>query len=406
MKNIFLVVAILSSFSTFGQSSNLGVKLSFSGGQVVTASLKDGSTHIPENFLADFLYNEENNIDFDDKPKEVVIPDGVTEIKKRAFGRGSESIMSITIPKSVTKIGVQAFSGCDNLQHITMPESGIEIEYAFIGCDKIQTINGKPVVKKNGGLVICGTLYMNTEEFVGETYTVLSGVTKIAPCAFRECENLKTIILPNGIKEVEYEVFRDCENLQSVTIPESVEKICEKAFDGCKNLRNITLPKNLKTIEADAFAFCENLQSITIPENVTSIGNGAFECCFNLASIIIPQSVTSIGTKTFKYCSNLSSITIPESVTSIRGYAFSGCEKLASIIIPGSVESIGMRTFDDCSSLASVYCKALDPPALDRFVFSDKATNMKIYVPAESVSAYKTAEYWSDYADCIVGYEF
>ena len=62
--------------------------------------------------------------------------------------------------------------------------------------------------------------------------------------------------------------------------------------------------------------------------------------------------------------------------------------------------------FSGCRSLTSIYCKPTTPPTGDSFMFSDNASDRMIYVPMESVSEYKSASYWDDYADAIVGYNF
>ena len=129
--------------------------------------------------------------------------------------------------------------------------------------------------------------------------------------------------------------------------------------------------------------------SITIGDSVTTIGDYAFDCCSSLTSITIPDSVTTIGWDAFCRCSSLTSVTIPDSVTTIEEGAFCGC-----------------------GSLTSAYCKAITPPVAliysdyDWYAFEYNAPGRKIYVPTESVEAYKSASYWSEYADDIVGYDF
>ena len=111
----------------------------------------------------------------------------------------------------------------------------------------------------------------------------------------------------------------------------------------------------------------------------------------------------------FCNCSSLASVIIPDSVTTIGNSAFYKCSSLTSITIPGSVTTIRSWVFGDCGNLTSVYCKATIPPAGGNNMFSyedHKPIGCTIYVPKESVSAYKRAEYWSEYAYDIVGYNF
>ena len=162
----------------------------------------------------------------------------------------------------------------------------------------------------------------------------------------------------------------------------------------------------ITTIGKAAFENCYSLTSVTIPDSVTTIGERAFNGCRNLTSVTIPDSVTTIGYMAFAVCSSLTSVTIGDSVTTIGGAAFGGCNSLTSITIPDSVTTIGDNAFSGCSSLTSVYCKAITPPAGDYSMFYANASGRKIYVPTESVEAYKSAEGWSSYVDAIVGYRF
>lgn len=239
--------------------------------------------------------------------------------------------------------------------------------------------------------------------------------------------------------------FDSCISLTSITIPNSVAGIGNDAFSGCDNLTSIIIPDGVTSIGEDAFFGCENLTSIIIPDSVTEIGPGAFSGCECLASFYgkfasednrcliidgvlnsfapaglteyaVTNNVTGIGADAFSGCDNLKSITIPDSVTSIGDFAFENCGNLTSITIPDGVTSIGTRAFASCWNLISVYCKATTPPSLGEYAFKDlRIINMgsgyanigcAIYIPAESVNAYKAATDWADYAVDIVGYDF
>ena len=121
-----------------------------------------------------------------------------------------------------------------------------------------------------------------------------------------------------------------------------------------QEIKNVVIENGVTYIGLAAFQSCSNLENVTIPNSVTSIGEGAFANCYGLTSIEIPDSVTSIGNYAFYGCSILASVTIPNSVTSIGAFVFSYCSNLASVTIPNSVTSIGEGVFVGCSNLASV----------------------------------------------------
>ena len=113
------------------------------------------------------------------------------------------------------------------------------------------------------------------------------------------------------------------------------------------------------------------------------------------------DGITSIGVTAFASCTSLTSITIPSGVTYIGNSVFYYCTHLASITIPSSVTSIGYSAFQTCNRLESVTVEATTPPTLGYMAFDFTSANLVIYVPAESVEAYKTASYWSNYASRI-----
>ena len=313
-----------------------------------------------------------------DSLQSVTIPNSVTKIGDRAFS-ACISLQSVTIPNSVTKIGDGAFSACFSLQSVTIPNSVTKIgDGAFSACnicffickstyfqnddvclfnkDKTAIVSRiKDCVNyiiPNSVTSIGDYAFYNCESL--QSITIPNSVTKIGDYAFGRCKSLQSVTIPNSVTNIGDGAFGWCKSLQSITIPNSVTKIGDYAFGRCKSLQSVTIPNSVTNIGDGAFSACESLQSITIPNSVTSIGSGAFSGCTSLQSITIPNSVTSIGNHAFNSCKSLQSITIPNSVTSIVSRAFSGCTSLQSITIPNSVTSIGYEAFSGCKSLQSI----------------------------------------------------
>lgn len=163
---------------------------------------------------------------------------------------------------------------------------------------------------------------------------------------------------------------------------------------------SVEIGECVTTIGDLAFSGFLRLSGITIPNNVTSIGSQAFEQCIGLTTCSIGNGVTSIGTSAFGGCSGLTSINIPDSVTSLDQSAFHNCTSLTSVTIGSGCTTIGNTCFGNCGNISTFTCKATTPPALGGAAFGD-TTITRIYVPASSVNAYKSANRWSDYSSII-----
>jgi hypothetical protein len=154
------------------------------------------------------------------------------------------------------------------------------------------------------------------------------------------------------------------------------------------------------SIGSSAFFDCSSLTSVTIPEGVTVIGYYAFYGCSGLTSVTIPEGVTEIGDNTFYYCSGLTSVTIGDGVTSIGSSAFYYCFGLTSVTIGDGVTSIGSSAFSWCFGLTSVTSMNITPPSLGgSWTFYGVDKSIPLFVPAESVEAYKSADYWNEFTN-------
>lgn len=151
----------------------------------------------------------------------------------------------------------------------------------------------------------------------------------------------------------------------------------------------------------------KNVTSIEIGDCVTDIGS--FGHCSGLTSVAVGTGVTSVGVQCFYECVNLKRFNsnddgecnIPSGFISVGPTSFYKCTSFTHINIPDTVTSIGAGAFRLCSGLASITCLAVTPPTLANNIAFHDTNDCPIYVPAESVDAYKSATNWSTYADRI-----
>ena len=251
----------------------------------------------------------------------------VQVIGDRAFDQRSDLTGTLTIPGSVTTIGLGAFSGCGGLTGtLTLPNSVTSIGgWAFAGCSG----------------------------FTGDL-TISSGVTEIGPGAFDGCVGFDgTLTLPWGITSIGESTFRYCSGLKGdLTVPGTVTSIGREAFLGCTGFTgSLWLYSGLTEIGDMAFYGCGGLtDALVIPNTVTSIGSGAFMQCSGMTGTLwIPDSVRTIGMNAFCECSGLTGLSMASGVTYLGEHAFGWCENMTgTLTIPGSVTYIGLGAFMDC----------------------------------------------------------
>ena len=306
----------------------------------------------------------------------VTIEEGVTSIGDNAFY--CPDLTSISIPNSVSKIGGASFEFCRNLHFIQFGKGLIEIGWnAFYGCSSIDSV-----------------------------------------------------VLPDNLQIIKSAAFYDCP-LTSITIPRNVTEIDDAAFYSDTFTAFDVVEENTTFTSIDGVLYNKEetklLQypkgkqgAFTIPYGIKSIEERAFIDRNGLDSIVIPNSVSEIGSSAFLGCSELSSVKISDSLINIGWNLFSGCKKLpiidnirmadtyivevtdmtlSSYTIPAATKWIHYDVFIECNNLDTLTCLAIIPPKAE---FPDRIYNsVPLYVPAESVEAYRTKDGWKEFANIL-----
>ena len=195
-------------------------------------------------------------------------------------------------------------------------------------------------------------------------------VTTIGSHAFYCCPNLKSVVIPNSIREIGAYAFSECYSLTSIEFGESVTAIGYCAFNECTSLVHVILPKSICTIEKYAFHACTGMNIIVIPNSITSIDENAFyECNNNLSVYIIGEGEWLGGTLP----KNISNLFIDSDISAVNGMK---------------------------AKLNNIYSFGTTPPTCNRESFIDYGGIL--HVPASSIAAYFMAPYW-EYFDDIRG---
>ena len=177
------------------------------------------------------------------------------------------------------------------------------------------------------------------------------------------------------------------------------------AFRNCTNLITIYFPPTLTKMEGGGgsgrFSYCSSLKNVNI-EQLELMKNGNEFRNTALENVTLNENLPSVPTACFYNCNNLTSIIIPNSVKTISSSAFRRCKLLSTVVIGSGVESIGTKAFAKSTnqSKITVTIYAITPPTIQSDTFTSTFVNA-IYVPDESVEAYKAADVWSTFANKI-----
>lgn len=368
---------------------------------------------------------------------DVTIPDHVIEVAAGAF-RNNQALTSIGIPKSVKLVSNSAFEGCIHLRKAVIEYTSGIAENLFRDCISLEDITfpervgevcrnaftntpwlkkqqqaGKMVVLDGflidgmgckGDVRISGVKEIVAEAFMGNvditSVVVEDGCEVIGERAFRKCRMLKSVQLPQHMRDLGKFIFSKCDNLEEFRVPEGIEAIRYSSFHSCLSLKKIEIPGSVKRIQDYAFEDCfsldlqsldhvekgpsfmnrdlqnrrpacrsfspslsewsskgynsrEDIVEVVVPEGVTTIGKDFFRGCYSLKRVILPESLTKIEEEAFSNCSDLEYVNFPQGLKVIEESAFHGTD-LKEVILPEGLHTLGPSAFGFCKSLVRV----------------------------------------------------
>lgn len=353
----------------------------------------------------------------------------VTMIDEQAF-IDREKITQVNIPSTIESIGNLAFNGCISLTSFNVNSKNANF------CSE----NGILFNKAKTTLLQYPSAKADTD------YSIPDGVTKIEDWAFYDCNKLTVMTIPSSVATIgEYalnfctgltELFvhaktpptvgtnafinvnlaipvyvpaasldtykaaaawKDFNNLQALVTEFTVNNLKYKVTDYIANKVELTGYATKPTGKLDIPA------SVTYGSktySVTSIVEQAFDGCSALTEVTIPASVTSVGSDVFNGCSSLTQATIGDGLTEISMFMFTNCSALEKLVIGKGVTKIESFAFANCSNLKEITVLASNPPSVasDRS-FENVSRDIPIYVPLESLAAYKAAEVWKEFTN-------
>lgn len=371
--------------------------------------------------------------------EKIILPESLTILEEAIF-RDCKNLKEIVIPNNVWQIKEYAFSGCEALEKVVFPSHMTSIEIgAFNRCLSLKEVNLPLGIQKIEASTFadCGSI---------EKISLPSSLKSVASNAFGGCESVKYAVVDelsdwfeidfenqrahpfyNSYKNKPQLMNKSGKVLSSIYV-ESVD------VNGLKVVKDysligyngsVTLDNNIRVIGRNAF-YGSSIKEITMPSKLDSIATAAFGNCDSLLIMRIndvekwlkvklagssshPLARASYESHTSMYGSDgkpIYQIQIPRSVSEIPDYCFYGHKDLRRIELGdyngSNLNKIGKYAFYRCSSLTHVYIRTANPPTLGDNAFEQCSEKLKIYVPKESLDAYKAAPGWSENADKIV----
>ncbi|MBR3817470.1 MAG: leucine-rich repeat protein [Clostridia bacterium] len=303
--------------------------------------------------------------------KDLVIPEGITEIKPYAFNRCT-TIETVTLPKGFKKIGNEAFTNSkvkkvyvdsfETWNSIDMRDIPMKVaKELYIGGELVTAIDvPESVTELNSKnfLYIKNLEYLKLHENVSAVYGGIS-----VESLYIDSMEQYIDIIANSVSESD-----------AATSPVSFMSCAEKVYIGGELLTEIVIPEGVKEIPAGCFSATKGISKISFPSSVEKIGKNAFfnmpdtkavyvadaETWFRICDELAVSSGYKVFDKLYIGGEEAVTVTIPDSVEKLPFWSFSRVKNVKSIVLSKNIKEFNKAFSNDCSYIENVYVDSLE----------------------------------------------
>ena len=313
-------------------------------------------------------------------------------IRKIVFGEEVSSIQAVynggvSHKDDLKAVSAYSFRNCENLREICIRGQQLVIEgmLPFQGDERIEVIScpedaqiildsnmfSDTVWSSADGCLMLGTTLVRCNAVLETVDDIPERTLRIAPMAFAGNQDLRKVLLPDGIEVIGACAFQDCTSLEEIRMPSSARILEEGAFMGCRSLDGIEIFAGVEQIGDMSFHGCQALAGLTISEENPSYCMEDGILYSKDGDILIWASPAVSG-----------KLVIPEHASRIRNYAFTDCTKLEELIFPESIVQADLDLFGSNPELKSIVIPDTNPTfcAADGLIYS-KSGELMVFCP-------------------------
>lgn len=266
-------------------------------------------------------------------------------------------LSSIVLPNTLVELGTYVFSGCTLLNNIKMPSNPIEITNTFIYRSGYYN-DAKNW--ENGILYVDNYLITTNNDLLNQqSINVKEGTIVIAINAFtNNGKNLKSIVLPEGLKIIGSSAFSSLYSLSQINIPSSVISIGNNAFGSTDLYENQSNWENGGFYIDNWLLAVDNVKmtEFTVKEGTVGVSDGKSDTSLfptkatSISSLTLPSTLKYIGNRSFARL-KITSLKLPETLETMKEGAFMNCAFLESVNLEDCInlKSIGNQAFSNCA---------------------------------------------------------